>query len=347
MKKYFLICITLLISLPLLAKEEVISKIFNASDISLLVIDNKFGEIKVVTWDEPTIAVDVIIRATSSKTETVEKIFSNVDVDFHRSENSIVLRTLYGSFFSFIKMSNNLFRGGEFSIDYVVKAPNNIDLKINLKSGNLILFERTGYCEVEHTDGYFSAQALHGNADFKLRGSQVKISSVHNLKLDMKSGTMQLDKARSIKGDIYNTALNIGTVGALDLKSLKDEIEVKSAQVASINATISKVRIHALGEGGVISTDYGSLVLADINKSFDNLKISGRGTKMSISIGKTPANVTIYHHQSTDIDIPDSMGLQMKFGETNKEFITIGTLGKPSRANQLMINSRGGSLTLR
>ncbi len=61
----------------------------------------------------------------------------------------------------------------------------------------------------------------------------------------------------------------------------------------------------------------------------------------------TPANILISHHSSTVVDINDSMDLHMKFGETQKDFISSGKVGNPQGKNRIFIDTKGGELHLK
>lgn len=346
MKKYIIILLSLLTTTIVTAKEEVISKTYDANTIHLISIENRYGEIKVETWKKPVIAVDVIVKVSSNKQETIDNIVNNVGVNFSQEDDVLNVKTEFGNFFSFLKMSNDLFRGGAFSINYTVRAPEDTELKLDLKSGNIILYERKGSVSINQTDGYTSSQALHGDVSFVLRGCHVKVESAANLHLDMKSGSIELQRANAVQSDTYNSEIKIRSVGAFEGKSLKDSLTIGKAEKVILTGSISHVNIHKISDLGAIAVNYGSAKVQKVAEGFHELKLTGRGSELFVNTGKTPMNVAISHHQTTDMHIPDAMGLRMKFGESQKDFITTGVLGVPAGNNQLLINCRGGSLTL-
>lgn len=347
MKKSLLLLITLWVCTVVAAKEETLSKTFDATGIHILQIESKYGEIKVETWENPEIAVDVFIKANSNKEQTVKKILDNVGVDFNQNDGRLVIKTDFGTFFSFMKFSNQLFRDGDFAIDYQIKVPKNIALDISLHDGNIILFERDANVKVTHSTGYISSQAIHGKGLFKLKDSHLKIKQIDSLLLEGKGSTLAIEQAKLIKGESYNCIFKITNVATIDLESVKDKFNMQQATELSITSSLSDIIVEDLKMGGILNSDYGSIQIHHITNDFDELKITGKGTAIGIDIENTAANIAISHHISTKMHIPDSLGLRMKFGESQKDFITTGTVGKPIGTSQILINTKGGTLDLK
>lgn len=347
MKQHLLFFLSLLAITTLSAKEETISKTFDAEEISLLNFESKYGELKIENWEKPEIAVDVFIKVQGNKEKTIEKILSNVGVDFNQEGSELKIKTDFGMFFSFMKLSNNLFRSGDFSIDYHIKMPKNIALDIVLHHGNVILFKRDADVNLEHSSGYISLESIHGSTRLKLRDSHLRTIQADSMFLDVKGSNLEIDKVLHLKGESYNSKLHIADMQALSLKSTRDKITLKKSREAFINSSLSSVLIEELQTAAIINASYGDVIVYQIVPEFEELKITGRGADIAINLESTPAHIAVNHHISTKVKIPDSMGLRMKFGESQKEFITTGTIGNPQGTSQLLINTKGGKLELR
>lgn len=347
MKKYSLFLVLFFTIFRLSAKEEIITKTFDASAIRVVEIDSKYGEITVETSQNDEITIIVTIEALSQKQETADKILSNVDVDFTTTPEKLNVKTNFGTFFSFIKVVNNLFRGGEFSINYQIKAPSDIALRINLKDGNLVIFEREAKLEINHTDGYISAQNLHSHCDFTLKNSHIKLLSVDTLLLNMRNSDLRMQEAEFVKSETYNSELTAVKTNNLEINSVRDTYIVDSINNITAKGYLSHLNFGQIEQFAILTCDYGSLLVDALGRDFEDVKITGRGTNLKIQLKGCPAHIAVSHHQSTKIDIPDKMDLRMKFGETNKDFITTGTVGNPTTLNQILINCRGGKLMLR
>lgn len=347
MKKYLLFLIIFCSFSMVSAKEETISKTFNSEFINILKVESKYGEIKIENWEKKEIAIDVFIKVESNKERTVEKILSNVGVDFDKKGEELIVKTDFGMFFSFMKLSNSLFRSGEFAINYHIKMPKDIDLDIALQNGDVILFEREAAVKLAHSNGYISSENIKGNATFELRDSHLKISQTDSLFLDAKGSTLGIDKAQSLKGESYNCQFDINNVRVFDMKSVRDKITLKKVKNVFINSSLSDILIEEVETNGMLDASYGDVAIQQIIPEFEELKITSKGANVAISLNSTPVHIAVSHHISTKINIPDNLGLRMKFGESQKDFITTGTVGNPIGTSQILINTKGGELELK
>ncbi|PVX51983.1 hypothetical protein C7377_0278 [Balneicella halophila] len=328
------------------AKEETITKTIDATGIEILKIDSKYGKIIIENWDKQEIAIEAIISAQSKKEETMEKMLRNVSVKINDKGNYLDVSTNFGTFFSFIKFSNKLFNNGDFSIDYYIKMPNNISLDISLHNGDIILYERDADVRLNHSSGYISSQTIHGKSSFELKDSHLKISQVGDLSFNTRNSSLMIEKANLLKGESYNSKLEIGEVGTFDAKSMRDEFNLRQASQIIVNSTLTDIVVDRLDMSGILNPDYGSVTIKEITPNFDELKMNSKGAQVSVFLGDTPANIAISHHSSTKMLIPENLGINMRFGETQKDFITTGTIGDPTAPSQILINARGGSLQL-
>ncbi len=347
MKKYILLFIMFLTAFSLQAKEEVISESFDTQNIDALKITSKFGRVKVENWVKNEIAVTAIIKVSSNKEEAAEKILSNVSVDMARKGNYINVETTFEMFFSFMKFTNNLFRSGDFSINYEVKMPQNIILDITLDNGNIVLYERNANVKISHSNGSISSQSIRGTAKMKLRSSKLKISNVDSLLVDAKNSDIFLTKSRYINAESYNTSYEINEVKLLETSSLRDTFSVGDVTDVSATSSLSSFSLAVLKNSAVMDTSYGNFSAERVGEKFDEIKLTCKGTDVSIGLSPTPASIAINHHVSTKLNIPDNFGLSMKFGKDQKYLITTGTVGAAKNNNELLVNIKGGSLQLR
>ncbi len=347
MKKYIVLVMIILGAFSLQAKEEVISELFDTQNIDAVKITSKFGRVKVENWAKNEIAVTATIKVSSNKEEAAEKILSNVSVDMARKGNYINVETTFEMFFSFMKFTNNLFRNGDFSIDYEVKMPQNIILDITLDNGDIVLYERNANVKISHSNGSISSQSIRGTAKLKLRSSKLKINNVDSLFMDAKNSDIFLTKSHYVNAKSYNTSYEIDEVKLLETNSLRDTFSVGDVSDIAATSSLSSFTFGVLKNSAVMDTSYGNVSAEHLGVKFDEVKLTCKGTDVSIGLGATPASIAINHHVSTKLDIPDDFGLNMKFGKDQKYFITTGTVGAVKNNNELLVNIKGGSLQLR
>ncbi|MBS9768553.1 MAG: hypothetical protein KGV44_13585 [Flavobacteriaceae bacterium] len=323
------------------------TKTFPATPISYIKIESKYGRIKVENWNKDKIEVTSHIRVASNNNETAEKILNNVNINTEHAGNFLDIKTEFGTFFTFIKFTNNLFRNGEFSIDYVIKMPKNIGTDITLDNGDIVLFERDANVKINHSKGNVSIETINKKAKIKLRGSNLKLNNSDSLLLDVRNTSLFIEKSNYIKTESYNTVYQIGKVNQLDANSMRDNFKIQELGGILVTSSLSDFKINSLSDECIAETNYGDFTVEHIGMRFDEIKMTSKGTKLALFLNSTPANIVINHHLSTKMSIPDGLGLNMKFTETPKYFITKGKVKNPKAGHTIRIKAKGGSLRLK
>ncbi len=328
--------------------EKLISKVekFPARDISLLKIQSKYGKIKIENWERDEIELASYIRVSSDTKETAQNILSNVFIKRIKNAHSLDINTEFGTFFSFMKFTNNLFRNGEFSIDFVVKAPKNIAADIRMQNGDIVLFERSGAVAIEHSRGSVSIEKIKGKSRLKLRSSRVKIIKADSVSLDCRNSTVFLEKCSAVVTTSYNSKYKIGKVGSLKAHSMRDDFQIQKIAAFFAESSLSNFVIDQFADFASVETNYGNLKIEKIEKGFQEIKVNSKGTKLYLGLNSISANVLINHHLSTKMHIPERLGLSMKFDERPKYFITKGVIGRNKKGHKIQLRTKGGSLLL-
>ena len=64
------------------SKERIIQKTYNVDNDATLKVNNRFGNIDIITWDKNTIEFDILIRVSGNDDDKVEDRLDRIDVDF-------------------------------------------------------------------------------------------------------------------------------------------------------------------------------------------------------------------------------------------------------------------------
>lgn len=141
MKKYrFLVVLFTMLwvtsSAMTLENTKTYSHSWAVSEIQTLNISNKFGEVRVENSNGSQITVDVKVTVDGYGRRN-EEILNGISVNFSKSGSSASAET---------KFANNLNTNGNgrMSVDYVINIPEDKNLNINNKFGNVIIRTLTG-----------------------------------------------------------------------------------------------------------------------------------------------------------------------------------------------------------
>ena len=164
-------------------KERNISKTYTASG-NTLNIENRFGNIKITTWDKNEIKVDIHLETSSTDKEFTEKSFEQMDVEESKDGNNINLKTI-------------LNKGGEQNVgcsncsnsivvDYDIRIPSNNALKIRNSFGDVTIPDYTGQVSLTVKYGGLIAGKLSRPEKIEVSFGNADLKSLSNIDLEFK-----------------------------------------------------------------------------------------------------------------------------------------------------------------
>jgi hypothetical protein len=106
-------------------KKKTINKSYNVGPDDKLEIENQFGNVRVTTWDQKQIAVDIEIGVRASSEEKAQEIMDELDVKEVQSGHIISFKTKVGEIHNNDGKRHNKGEDDDrsFYIDYVVRMP--------------------------------------------------------------------------------------------------------------------------------------------------------------------------------------------------------------------------------
>lgn len=297
-------------------KEKKIHKEFSVNSDATLEVDNSYGNIDIVTWNENRIVIDVTITTNGNNLEKVEKKLDDITVEFSGTSNRVSAKTKFSKSRSFWNWGNS---NVSMKINYVVKMPmsNNVNLENDYGSINLDKLE--GRATIDCDYGKITTKELMAdnntltfdytknsyfeyiksgtiNADY----SSYTVGKTNNLDIDAdysKSvveiaedvtyncdyGSLTIEKANNIKGDGDYLTLRIGEVYknvtvTADYGSMKINNMTSNAGDVSIDSDYMKITI---GYSSGYSFDFDLDLSYASLRGDDDLEISKRIEKSS------------------------------------------------------------------
>ena len=100
-------------------KEKKLHKEYEVSSTATINIDNSYGDIDVVTWNENRVVIDVTITTNGNDEDKVIKKLEGIDVLFDNSPNRVSAKTKFDNNKSWWNWGNN---NVNMKINYVIKC---------------------------------------------------------------------------------------------------------------------------------------------------------------------------------------------------------------------------------
>jgi len=164
-------------------KERNISKTYPASG-NTLNIDNKFGNVKVTTWDKNEIKVDIHIEASSTDKEYAERSFNRIDVQDSQEGKNINFKTILDDKKDEKKGCSNC--SNSMGIDYDIHMPASNALNIENSFGAIELPDYSGPVSLSSKFGSLTAGKLSRPEKIAVEFGKTDLKSIGNVNLEFK-----------------------------------------------------------------------------------------------------------------------------------------------------------------
>lgn len=227
-------------------KERSIAKTYPASGNSL-VIDNSFGNVKVVAWDKNEIKVDISIKVESSDKENADRIFDNINV--LDSQNGDVVR------FKTEQKSDNSYNcrncRTNMRINYEIKMPVNGKLTIHNTFGNIEVPDYKGPVSITSKFGALTAGVLSEVKDLQVEFGKAQLKSLSDVNATFKFSKVQLE---SLSGT---------NKVSLEFCDSSKIVLTNSLAALMLNESYSTVNLRPAGNLGAtysIKTSFGTFI---------------------------------------------------------------------------------------
>ena len=358
MKKYNIILILLLAIAPSIVlagnntpkgkytKEKRVTKEYTVNSNATLEIDNSYGEVNMVTWNENRVVIEVHVKTNSNDEDQAQDKLDDIDVRFEGNSNYVSARTNFNnssrSWWNSWRSSNV-----NMEVNYTIKLPVTNAIDISNDYGGISLNKLEGTAKISCDYGKLTIGDLLGENNY-LNFDYTKNSSINYVKsgsINANYSSFKLDNGDTIDLNADYTKSELGKIKDLNYTCdygsiITEEIEKLRGRGDYLTAKIGRVNKDLN-----IVADYGSIKIDEISPNANNIRIQSDYT--GIKLG--------YHN---DYHFKFDIKLQYA-GLSGKEDLTIlkehkrssdrsyeGYHGDASSSNTLSINSEYGGVTL-
>ncbi|PLX22386.1 MAG: hypothetical protein C0597_02605 [Marinilabiliales bacterium] len=227
-----LITVQLLVITSAFALSEEFSKNlhkeFNTDANTLLLIQNKFGDVDINNWEKDKVTIDVIITVDHKNEARAKELIDYIEVKFSQTGNTIEAITEIDDKFSkwntFTFNDNNK----EFSIDYKVYMPKKIKIDIENRYGSVFINEIEGHAKIAVKYGNLKINKItRGNvkplSEVYLAYSNGTIEESNWLNLTLKYSKLEIEETKALIAVTKYSKLYVDKASSIVCESKYDE----------------------------------------------------------------------------------------------------------------------------
>lgn len=329
-------------------KTKTIKKEYSVNSDATVKINNKYGAIKITTWNKNRVEITVEITVKGGSQSSIEKRLNGIDVDFNANSDIVSAKTKIekrNNSWSFFGRNKN----NSFQINYFIKMPASNSVDLDNDYGGIELDELNGSADINCDYGKISIGKLN-NANNNINIDYCSKSTIEY----MKSGTIDADYSKltveettTVKVNSDYSNLTFGDLHSITFNNDYGSITVDNANNVTGNSDYNTIKLGTVAKNVNLKADYGSIRINELKKGFDQVDITGRHT--GIKIGTRTNN----NFQFT-VDLSyagfkydrNNVTVRKDIRRNSNKKHYEGTYGKGNSSSKVTIKSNYGSVSI-
>jgi hypothetical protein len=324
-----------------ISKQKSIKKTYIVNSNAGIDIDNKYGNITILAWDEDKINLDITIKVTGGNENWVNEKLNSIDVDITALKSMVTAITKIGNSSLKSKGSSN-----SFEINYVIRIPKNGNVKITNKYGNIDAANLESTTDISCKYGKVILGKLNGsNNRIEIGYSQnSSIDYIKNGKIDADYSGLKINECGNLHLDANYTDVTIQ-----EGQNIKYEGNYGTFKFQKINSIIGSgnyltIVINEISNNVKIDGNYSKINVALLNDKSKNININTGYT--NISLGYTTNYAFDFDINTKYANIKSDGSLEISVNETKNNSKRISGFYKKKGQNKVIVNSNYGNVIL-
>jgi hypothetical protein len=282
-------------------------------------------------------------------------MLEGINVNITETDYMIIARTEFTQsltmiFEDFKGMTNKFIPyDSRVQINYTITMPEYLNLKIDNKYGDVYMEDNSGNVSISISNGSFKANSLKKAGDLSLSFCNATINKVSDANIDAAFSEMVIGESGDLKINSISTRYDIKYCNRLNAESKRDKFFIGTLSVLQGNSYFTDFRIDKLKEEADITLKYGSITTELIEKGFKEIDINSGYSDIMLTFDPSASYNLDMKHVNAFVTLPEkSAKLQKKtVDEDKKEFVTYGTVGKPTENVRVRIDANRGNIILK
>ncbi|MBU8891926.1 MAG: hypothetical protein KOO66_04055 [Bacteroidales bacterium] len=325
-------------------------KDYDADANTLLIIQNKFGNVDINNWDKNKVSIDVTITVDHINEEKAKELIDYINVEFKQSGNTIEAITEIDEKFS----KWNTFSFGkdnkDFSIDYKVNIPKNIKLDLSNKYGSVFINEITGHSKISVKYGNLKVnKILRENvkplSEVYLAYSKGTIDKCVWLNVTLKYSKLEIEECKALIAVTKYSKLYVDKGSSIVCESKYDEYRIGSVTNFVTTSAYTGFDFNEITKKLDFDNRYGSINVDYVPEGFEEIDIENEYGNIDIGISPGASYNLKGYAKYADIDYHEPNRISRI--KENTSLQVEGLVGKDSNTKSVVkIETRYGSVDL-
>lgn len=338
--------------------EKTFSETFSVNGNGDVRLTNRYGDIRVETWDRDEVKIDVRVKVSADDQDDADRTFDRIEISFSGGANTATATTSIGSSSGKSKgIIRSLLDGewpswegmggsNDFKVHYTVKMPASANLETEAKYCDVMLPDLSGNNRLTVGYGDLVAGDLTGRNEISVSYGSARIDQLgenSSLRVRYCDGN-NVRKAADLRYDGRYSETEIGTVDRLRVDAGYDEVEVRQAREIRFDGNYNELKVERV-ERIFLDGNYSDVEINEVTKelevdaSYGDLEIDRLGSGFERVYIRT-------NYIDVDLDIDDDAGyeieLRTRYGSIDFSGQNVSVSRDKSGSSQSLIGSKKG-----
>jgi hypothetical protein len=317
-------------------------------------ITNKYGRIELNTWKKDSVVIRFRMEINEKKPDKLKKTLDNLDFDITNTQHYLVVKTQVDKYRSQIESELKNFKetilqtNGSIKIDMVVWLPDNRELRLENKFGDIMMSDYHGELTVNLSNGKLKAGELGKRTAITLNFADATISNMNDGSISSNYSDISLRNSGNIRFDSKSSTIEIQNAGGLNITSRRDKYRIRQTDIIEASGNFSHFTVNELKEKANMHLNFGSLDLESILPEFATIYIESRSTDVNLIFSQEAKFNFEITESKTDLNLGKEIKVEEKDVLDTKENKVrhTGYFNKKTKEDQLIINAVGGEMNV-
>ena len=317
-------------------------------------ITNKYGRIELNTWDKDSVVIRFRMEINEKKPIKLEKTMGNLDFDISNSPYYLVVKTQVDKKKSQLENEFQKFKetilqtNGSIRIDLTVYLPDNHELRLENKFGDIVMGDYKGETQISLSNGKLKTGELAKRSVLNLSFTDAVINNLPSSRIQCNYCDIQVKNSGSLRLESKSSTIEIMNSEDLSIDSRRDKLRIRQADKIEAEGSFTQFRISEMKNKANMRLSFGSLEMEKVMSTFNNLYIESRSADVNLYFQPESKFNFEITEAKTDLKLGHEMKVEDKEvldSKENKNRHT-GYFGKKMKDDQLIMNSVGGEINI-
>lgn len=331
-------------------KEKTLKKEYTVNATAGLEVDNAYGNIDIVTWNENRVVIEVVIKTNGNNEEKVQDKLDEINVDFSGSSSLVTAKTRFKkSKSNWTWWGNSKKKNGvSMQVNYTIKMPKTNSVNLSNDYGGISLDRLEGTARIDCDYGQLEIGELLADDNF-LTFDYTKTANIRYMKsgkIDADYSEFTLEKVESLDLDTDYTKSYILDVIRLNYNADYGRLTVDKVEKVVGNGDYIPQHFKRVRSSLDLDSDYGSITVDNFSSDLDKVKINS--SYAGIKLGFSPNAQFSFNLDLSYASLKGEDDFNVTSTSKNgskKQYA--GYAGSQSSGNSVSIRSSYGGVTFR